>query len=227
MVVWVKPSGQEDDQEALGGVLRVEEPNQVCGSVSFLLSARHAWDSSSKGVSLGRSVSVTAAADDAAGRVLQHTTCKRVQTIFYKHHSLAVKPTESWMGLLWKHALHSKAPHIRACVCLCAADRQLCGSWKVRNSFHILSPSHCCCCNTLTDHAAVNKPWTQPSRAAAAGACLRGRRSLLALLSLSSSSRKSCHRTAAAAAAEALQGGGVWAGGQPVCGSQLSAARMR
>lgn len=42
VVVWVKPSGQEDEEEALGGVLRVEEPNQVVGSVSYVLPAGHA-----------------------------------------------------------------------------------------------------------------------------------------------------------------------------------------
>jgi hypothetical protein len=66
VVVWVKPSSghQQDEQEALGGVLRVEEPYQVGGSVCYLLLAHQcAGIRLYKAGVTGRSVSVTAAAE--------------------------------------------------------------------------------------------------------------------------------------------------------------------
>lgn len=48
-----------------------------------------------RGVTASVCFSNTAAADGAAGHVLQHKTRQGVQNTIQKHHSLPVKPTES------------------------------------------------------------------------------------------------------------------------------------
>lgn len=119
MVVWVKPSGQEDEEEALGGVLRVEEPNQVSGSVSGVLTAGHAPEFASKGChwvglfqnsGCRRCSRACVAAHNAPGCTQHHL--QALKLVWESHRVLE--------GLPCRHTLH-KAAHINhtgTCVCV-------------------------------------------------------------------------------------------------------------